>query len=72
MTSIRGSKSEPPRRKGSEHMAVSEQCHMALYRVELGDYTIDPSPNLLGAFPTRAAVGEYHPAGPIGMDLLRG
>jgi hypothetical protein len=52
MTSIRGSKSEPPRRKGSEYMAMREQSDMALYRADLGDHTIDPSTNLVGAFPT--------------------
>ena len=72
MTSIRGSKSEPPRRKGSEHMPVCEQGYMALYRAKLRDHTVDPSPNLFGAFPTRAAVSEHHPPGPIGMDLVWG
>ena len=72
MRSFRGSQSEPPRHKGSEHMAMREQGHMAIYGADLGNHTIDPSPNLLGAFPTRATVGEHHPARPIGMNLLWG
>ena len=72
MTSIRGSQSEPPRRKGSEHMAVREQGHMALDGADLGNHTIDPSPNLLGAFPTgQPSVNTIHP-GLFGMDLLWG
>jgi hypothetical protein len=70
MTSIRGSASKPPRRKGSQHMTVPEQGHMAFNRMDPRNHAIYPSVNLLGTFPTRTAVGEHHPPGVFCVDLL--
>ena len=67
------SKSEPPRRKRSDNVAVGECRHIALssYRASSCNYAIGSSLNVIRIFAARASVGENHPAGPYGMDLLR-
>src|SRR5215813_1573945 len=55
------SKPKPPRTKGPEKVSMSEQRHVALHRKHLFYDTIDPSLNLIGAFPTGATICKNHP-----------
>src|SRR5215813_5869845 len=60
-TTFLGSKSKPPRTKGPEKVSMSEQRQVALHRTHLFYDTIDPTLNLIGAFPTGATICKNHP-----------
>src|SRR5262249_27573945 len=65
-------KSDPPRRKGSEQVAMREQSHIAVNGADFSNDAIDSGFNLIGAFTTRATVCKNHPAGVLGVNLLGG
>ena len=49
---------------------MGEQCHIALYSANLGNYTVNTDRNLVRTFPTGAAVGENQPPVPYFLDLF--
>ena len=72
MTSCRGWKPQPSRRKHPEDMTMRKKRRISLHRSDPCNDLIDAGANLRGAFSARAAVAEEHPAWCPRMDLLRG